>query len=179
MDRNNSLLLDLRKFFTDEDNDKDYFSHMVIAMEVSENGMPIGTAIKMKCSPILALGIIDLLHEKLNESRAEVIRQLEDFEKDNMSNNMSVDKSTDSTSYNPFPNPFDKILKDSNVSLSNDEKQFFNDCQKRALDALRAGDEEELDRITNELREYVEKRINNKKSSDDKGFDINDFKGNF
>ena len=112
MDRNNSLLLDLRKFFTDEDNDKDYFSHMVIAMEVSENGMPIGTAIKMKCSPILALGIIDLLHEKLNESRAEVIRQLEDFEKDNMSNNMSVDKSTDSTSYNPFPNPFDKILKD-------------------------------------------------------------------
>jgi len=98
---------------------------------------------------------------------------LEDFEKSNMSNNMSVDKSTD------FPNPFDRVLKDSNVSLSNEEKEFFNDCQKRALDALRAGDEEELDRITNELREYVEKRINNKKSSDDKGFDINDFKGNF
>jgi len=173
MDKNNSLLLDLRKFFTDEDNDKEYFSHMVIAMEVSEHGMPIGTAIKMKCSPILALGIIDLLHEKLNESRAEVIKQLEDFEKINMSNNMSVDKSTD------FPNPFDRVLKDSNVSLSNEEKEFFNDCQKRALDALRAGDEEELDRITNELREYVEKRINNKKSSDDNDFDINDFKGNF
>lgn len=175
MNKNDSLLVGLRKFFEEENSDKNFFSHMVIAMEVSDTGVPIGTAIKMKCSPILALGIIDLLHEKLTESRAEVIKQLQEFEKDNM----SIERDSNSISASPFPNPFDKLLKDAKVELTSEERDFFNDCQQRALKALMKGDEEELDRITNELREYVEKRTSNKRSSDDKGFDINDFKGNF
>jgi hypothetical protein len=178
MNKKDSLLVGLRKFLEEDYNDKSPFSHMVIAMEISDTGVPIGTAIKMKCSPILALGMIDLVRQKLDESRNDVLTQLGEFEKDNM----SIERDSTNIIANPFPNPFDKILKDSRVELTIEEKDFFNDCQKRALKALMAGDEEELDKITNELREYVEKRVNKKKSSDDsdeKGFDINDFKGNF
>lgn len=179
MNEKDSLLVGLRKFLEEDYNDKSPFSHMVIAMEISENGVPIGTAIKMKCSPILALGMIDLLQTKLKESREDVLMQLGEFEKDNMSTEKDISSSNKS-----FQNPFDKILNDSKVELTDNEKEFFNDCQSRALKALMAGDEEELEKITNELREYVEKRLstNKKKSSDDsddKGFDINDFKGNF
>lgn len=178
MNEKDSLLVGLRNYLENDYDDKSPFSHMVIAMEISESGVPIGTAIKMKCSPILALGMIDLLHTKLNESREDVLKQLGEFEKDNM----SIERDSSNLSANPFPNPFDKILKDSKVELTDEEKDFFNDCQRRALKALMARDEDELDRITNELRKYVEKRVNKKKSSDDsddKGFDINDFKGNF
>ena len=178
MNKKDSLLVGLRKFLEEDYNDKSPFSHMVIAMEISDTGVPIGTAIKMNCSPILALGMIDLVRQKLDESRNDVLTQLGEFEKDNM----SIERDSTNITANPFPNPFDKILKDSRVELTIEEKDFFNDCQKRALKALMAGDEEELDKITNELREYVEKRVNKKKSSDDsdeKGFDINDFKGNF
>jgi len=175
MDEKDSILVGLRNFLENDYDDTSPFSHMVIAMEISDNGVPIGTAIKMKCSPILALGMIDLLHTKLNESREDVLKQLGEFEKENM----SIERDTSSLSANAFPNPFDKILKDSKVNLTSEEKDFFNDCQKRALRALMAKDEDELDRITKELREYVEKRVNKKNSSGDKGFDINDFKGNF
>jgi len=174
MNEKDSILVGIRNFLENDYDDTSPFSHMVIAMEISDTGVPIGTAIKMKCSPILALGMIDLLHTKLNESREDILKQLGEFEKENM----SIERDVSNITANPFPNPFDKILKDSKVNLTSEEKDFFNDCQKRALAALMAKDEEELDRITNELREYVEKKVN-KKSSGDKGFDINDFKGNF
>jgi hypothetical protein len=178
MNKKDSLLVGLRKFLEQDLSDKSPFSHMVIAMEISDTGVPIGTAVKMKCSPILALGMIDMIRQKLDESREDVLRQLSEFEKDNM----SIERDTNNLSANPYPNPFDKLLKDAKVELTSEEKEFFNDCQKRAIKALMAGNEEELDRITNELREYVEKRIAGNKPSDDSDdntFDINDFKGNF
>ena len=105
MNEKDSLLVGLRNYLENDYDDKSPFSHMVIAMEISENGVPIGTAIKMKCSPILALGMIDLLRQKLDESREDVLKQLGEFEKDNM----LIEKDTSDLSANPFPNPFDKI----------------------------------------------------------------------
>jgi Mg2+ and Co2+ transporter CorA len=169
MAKHDSMLLDLRKFFEEDNNDKNYFSHMVVAMEVSENGTPIGAAVKMKCSPILALGIIDLLHDKLSEAREQVLEELKEFEKDNMSVEQEVISETS--------NPFDKVLKSAMESISDEDKAFFADCQKRAIRAIIDGDEEKLKEITDEMRKHVENKTKKDDSSDD--FDIEDFKGGF
>ena len=169
MAKHDSMLVDLRKFFEEENNDKNYFSHMVVAMEVSENGTPIGAAVKMKCSPILALGVIDLLHDKLSEAREQVLEELKEYENENMS--VEQERSSDSI------NPFDKILKSAMQSISDEDKAFFADCQKRAIRAIMDGDEEKLKEITNEMRKYVENKTKKNDSSDD--FNIEDFKGGF
>jgi hypothetical protein len=169
MSKHDSMLVDLREFFEEENNGKNYFSHMVIAMEVSENGTPIGAAVKMKCSPILALGVIDLLHEKLNEARKQVIEELESYEKENMSEQ--------SNKQSNFANSFEDVIKKAMSSISDEDKEFFADCQKRAMNAIINDDEETLKSIVNEMREYVEKKTKNNDSSDD--FNIEDFKGGF
>lgn len=169
MSKHDSMLVDLRKFFEEENNGKNYFSHMVIAMEVSENGTPIGAAVKMKCSPILALGVIDLLHEKLNEAREQVIEELESYEKENMS--------VESDKQSGFVQNFDQVIKSALSSISDEDKEFFADCQKRAMNAIMNNDEETLKSIVNEMRQYVEKKTKNNDSSDD--FNIEDFKGGF
>jgi len=169
MSKHDSILVDLRKFFEQENSDKNYFSHMVLAMEVSENGTPIGAAVKMKCSPILALGVIDLLHEKLNEAREQVLEELESYEKENMS--------VESDKHHGFVENFDQVIKSALSSISDEDKAFFADCQKRAINALMNDDEETLKSIVNEMREYVEKKTKKNGSSDD--FNIEDFKGGF
>lgn len=170
MAKNDSMLVDLRKFFEEENADKNYFSHMVVAMEVSENGTPIGAAVKMKCSPILALGIIDLLHDKLSEARDQVLEELKEYENENM----SVEKETISE----ISNPFDRVLKSALESISDEDKAFFADCQKRAIKAIMDGDEDKLKQITEEMRKHVENKTK-KDDSSEEGFDLNDFKGGF
>lgn len=174
MAKNNSILADLREFFKDEAA-KNYFSHVIVAMEVSEKGTPIGAAVKLTCSPILALGVIDLLHEKLSEARDAIMKELDDYEKANMSVDSSVNSINAESSIDAL---FDDVIKSSLESISNEDKSFFADCQKRALDAIMNNDEDTLKAIVKEMREYVEKKTKGGDLSDD-DFDINNFKGGF
>jgi hypothetical protein len=74
-------------------------------------------------------------------------------------------------------NPFDKVLKSALESISDEDKAFFADCQKRAIRAIMEGDEAKLKEITDEMRKHVENKTKKDDSSDD--FDIEDFKGGF
>jgi hypothetical protein len=169
-----SILVDLHKLLEVDSKGKDYFSHMLVALEVSEDGTPIGAVVKMKCSPILALGVIDLLHEKLSEARETVLEELSNYEKDNMNvekHDHSIDDSTDAGDFKSMMN---KAIE----SISHEDREFFVDSQKRAIAALMANDEAALKAILAEMRAYVDSK--KKKGDDDsKGFDLNDFKGGF
>jgi len=170
MAKNDSMLVDLRKFFEEENVSKNYFSHMVVAMEVSENGTPIGAAVKMKCSPILALGIIDLLHDKLSEARDQVLEELKEYENENMS--VESDRSSG------LAGNFEQVIKSALSSISDEDKAFFADCQKRAMEAIMNSNEDELKSIVEQMRAYVANKTKKDDSSED-GFDLNDFKGGF
>jgi len=168
----NSILADLHKLFEVDLKGKSYFSHMLVAMEVSEDGTPVGAVVKMKCSPILALGIIDLLHEKLSEARDQVLEQLASYEKENM-------QKQDCDDEEDLNNPeIKELIQNALQSLSDDDKEFFVDSQRRAMAALLANDEQTLKAIIAEMRAFVDSKKKNG-GNDSKDFDINDFKGSF
>lgn len=170
-----SVLVDLHKMLEVDSVGKDYFSHMLVALEVSEDGTPIGAVVKMKCSPILALGVIDILHEKLSEARETVLEELENYEKANM----NTQKHDHSGNDIPDENDFKAMMKHAMDSLNEKDKAFFVDSQKRAIAALLANDEKALKAIIAEMREFVERKNKNKGDDDSTGFDMNDFKGSF
>lgn len=165
MYKHDSVLLDLRNLLEVEAKDKNYFSHMILGLEVNEDGTPIGAVVKMKCSPVLALGVIDLLHQRLDEAREQVLRELESYEKAHMTTEESGDVDS-----------FENMMKNAHKYLSDDDKEFFQNCQKRALDALMKNDEDTLKSIIAEMRAYVD---NKKKGGSNSGFNLNDFKGGF
>jgi hypothetical protein len=79
----------------------------------------------------------------------------------------------------PDENDFKAMMKHAMDSLSEKDKAFFVDSQKRAIAALLANDEKTLKAIIAEMREFVERKNKNRGNDDSTGFDINDFKGSF
>jgi hypothetical protein len=162
-----SMLIDLHKLLEVDAKDKNYFSHMLLALEVNEDGTPIGAVVKMKCSPILALGVIDLLHEKLSEARETVIEELNNYEKANMGQPLSE-----------HGDDFESMIKEAAKNITEEDKEFFMGCQKRALAALMQNDEETLKSVIAEMRAYVDSK-KKKRDGDSGDFNLNDFKGSF
>ena len=173
-----SVLLDLRNLLEVEAKDKNYFSHMILGMEINEDGTPIGAVVKMKCSPVLALGIIELLHERLHEAREQVLKELASYEQAHMTSEMSdADDSKEVDNEYDELKRFEHMMKNAATLMPEKDKEFFIDCQKRAIMAMLNSDEDALKAVISEMREFVKKKRDNGKSND--GFDINDFKGNF
>lgn len=170
MSDHDSVLVDLRNMLEIDGKDKNYFSHMILGVEILENGMPLGAVVKMKCSPILALGVIDLLHQKLDEARETVMQELQEYEKSAMTTESSEDD--EDTGFKRFEN----MMRNAAKHMSDEDRAFFADSQRRALAALLSNDEEALKDIIAEMRERLEKK---RKDKSDDGFDLNDFKGNF
>lgn len=180
-----SVLLDLRNLLEVEAKDKNYFSHMILGMEVNEDGTPIGAVVKMKCSPVLALGIIELLHERLHEAREQVLKELNSYEQAHMTHEEShmtsemsdADDSKEVDKEYVDLKRFEHMMKNAAILMSEKDKEFFSDCQKRAIMAMLNNDEDTVKAVIREMREYVNNKRDNGKS--DNGFNINDFKGNF
>lgn len=170
-----SILVDLHKLLEVDSIGKDYFSHMLVALEVSEDGTPIGAVVKMKCSPILALGVIDILHEKLSEAREQVLEELENYQKANMNTQEHSHSSNEVSDEKEFKS----MIQHAMDSFSTKDREFLVDSQKRAIAALMANDETTLKAIIAEIREFFERKKNNKGDDNSTDFDINDFKGGF
>jgi hypothetical protein len=148
---------------------------MLVALEVSEDGTPIGAVVKMKCSPILALGVIDILHEKLSEARETVLEELSNYEKANM----NTQEHSHSSKKVSDEKDFKSMIQHAMDAFSTEEREFLVDSQKRAIAALMANDEPKVKAIIAEIREFFERKKNNKRDDNSTDFDINDFKGSF
>lgn len=163
MANNDSVLVDLREFFKNEDS-KNYFPHMMVGLETNNEGLPIGAVIKVKASPIVTLGMVDLLREKLNEVREEALSRLKDIE----------DANNEESNDDEFQNAI-RSMKEN--GLSDEDREFLDNAQDRALKCVLESDGEGLKKILDEIKAYAKKRTGIDPDSGE--FNLNDFKGGF
>jgi hypothetical protein len=165
-----SIILDLKNLV--ESKEKSYGQHMIIGIEVSDEGMPMGIVIKVKGSPIMSIGMIDLLSQKLEEARQTAYEQLEQIQNREMSQTSVREENSTRT-------PMD-VVKDLETALdgfSHDDLPFLEDIQRRAKAAMEAMDKTALDAIIQEMKEYKKRKGGGSDESPD--FNLNDFKGGF
>jgi len=140
-----SILKMLQEF---EDKNLPMNEHVLVCVEVDDNGIPVGSAIKIKGTPFQSIGMIEMVMRKLEEARDSIFEKFESVE-------------NASRAINSLPKEMvDKIRK-------------FED---EARDAVMNGDMEKLrslkDKIKNELG-----MSGDDDDTDESGFNINDFKG--
>jgi len=143
----NSILSELKII---EDKDLKFNDHVLICIEADDNGIPVGSAVKVKGTPYQTLGMIDLAIRKLEEARESIYDKFETVE-------------NASRAMNSMPSHIvDKIRK----------------FEEEAREAVKNGDidklEELKDRVKNELG-----ITGDDDDSDPDGFNMNDFKGGF
>lgn len=165
-----SIILDLKKLV--ESKEEGYGQHIIIGMEVSDEGMPMGIVTKVKGSPIMAIGMIDLLSQKLEEARQTAYDQLEQIENRDMSQT-SVREESSSRSPINIVNDLDNALK----GFSHEDLPFLEEIQKRAKAAMERMDKTALDAIIQEMKEYKQRK--GRSSDDNAEFNLDDFKGGF
>jgi len=163
MAKNDSVLVGLREFFNNEE-DKNYFPHMMVGLETSEEGLPIGAVIKVKASPIMTLGMVDLLHQKLDEIREEAISKLKDIE----------DANREESGDDAFQDAI-RTMKEN--GLTDEDREFLDKAQDQALKCVLESDGEGLKKILDEIKSYAKKRTGIDPDSGE--FNLNDFKGGF
>ena len=160
---NNSLLSQLKSLLAKAENGK-LKNFMLLAIEADSSGTPLGMVIKSEGSPFTSLGMIDMLKDKLEDSRAEIFVRMEQHQVS------------------------DKELSKMPHALLSKLREF----EERARKAADAGDIDELERIKAEAKIVLDQikdansKLNDKSddSSDDtsgpsKGFNLDDFKGSF
>ncbi len=162
-----SVILDLKKLV--ESKEKDYGQHIIIGIEVSEEGVPMGIVLKVKGSPVMTLGMLELVAAQLEEAREQAYAQLDEIQEKHMTRSSTKPDGTREVSGMNV----DDIIKD----FSAEDLPFLEDMQKRARAAMESMDKEELDRILAEMKEYKKRRQEG--SGGDEDFDIEDFKGGF
>jgi len=162
--RKKFLLEELREVIR---NDRDaYHDHIILGVDSSNDGLPYGVAVKVQASPLIALGMIDLLVEKLNEAREEVLEQVKQIE--NQSRKIEQALTSDG--------PMDlKKLSKLFDNMSAEDKAFFDGIHARMMEAIMKKDEAAMKSILAEVQDYARKKNKNKGGD----FDINDFKNGF
>ena len=166
MSEKESVLANLHALF--ETSGKNFLPHILIAYEVSEEGTPIGAVVKLKCSPLVGLGIIDVLQEKLNEARQTILDEL-DSQEVSTEEGSSAKQKIVNTGFDDIMSTFDSIL-------SPEDKAYLEDCNRRAIEAIKSNNPGMLITVMKQMRDYIEKKKGNTPDSD---FNLDDFKGGF
>ena len=147
MSKKHSFLAQIQEI---ENKELSFNDHIIVCIEADDNGIPVGSALKVKGTPFQTLGMLDLAIRKLEEARESIHEKFETVE-------------NASRALNDLPSHIvDKIRK----------------FEEEAREAMRNGDMDKLnelkDRVKNELG-----ISGDDDDSDPDGFNMNDFKGGF
>ena len=69
-----SILKMLQEF---EDKNLPMNEHVLVCVEVDDNGIPVGSAIKIKGTPFQSIGMIEMVMRKLEEARESIFEKFE------------------------------------------------------------------------------------------------------
>lgn len=134
-----------------ENKELEFNDHVVICIEADDNGIPVGSAVKVKGTPFQTLGMLDLAIRKLEEVRESIHEKFDTVE-------------NASRALNGMPRHIvDKIRK----------------FEEEARQAVKDGDMDKLNEIKNRLKNELGISADEDDSSDPDAFNINDFKGGF
>lgn len=161
-----SIILDLKTLVEKEE--KEYGQHIIIGIEVSDEGMPMGIVTKVKGSPIMSIGMLDLLAQKLEEARETAYEQLEQIQ----NREMSTSSMKEERSSNPLMD-IENIMN----GFGPEDLSYLEDVQRRAREAMKTMDKAALDALIQEMKDYKKKKGID--SGDDPEFNLDDFKGGF
>lgn len=143
----NSILSELKII---EDKDLKFNDHVLICIEADDNGIPVGSAVKVKGTPFQTLGMLDLAIRKLEEARESIHEKFETVE-------------NASRAINGMPSHIvEKIRK-------------FED---EAREAVKNNDMDKLNALKDQIKSELGLSMNDDDSDED-GFNMNDFKGGF
>lgn len=144
----NSILSELKII---EDKDLKFNDHVLICIEADDNGIPVGSAVKVKGTPYQTLGMIDLAIRKLEEARESIYDKFETVE-------------NASRAMNSMPSHIvDKIRK----------------FEEEAREAVKNGDIDKLEELKDRVKNELGITGDDDGDSDPDGFNMNDFKGGF
>jgi hypothetical protein len=134
-----------------ENKELEYNDHVLICIEADDNGIPLGSAVKIKGTPFQTLGMLDLAIRKLEEARESIHEKFQNVE--------SASRALDS-----MPKEIvDKI------------RRF----EEEARQALKDGDISKLEELKDKVRNELGITDNEDDSSSPDDFNIDDFKGRF
>ena len=134
-----------------ENKELEYNDHVLICIEADDNGIPLGSAVKVKGTPFQTLGMLDLAIRKLEEARESIHEKFQNVE--------SASRALDS-----MPKEIvDKI------------RRF----EEEARQAMKDGDISKLDELKDKVRNELGLSDNEDDNSSPDDFNIDDFKGRF
>jgi len=134
-----------------ENKELTFNDHVLICIEADDNGVPVGSAVKVKGTPFQTLGMLDLAIRKLEEARESIHEKFETVE-------------NASRAINQMPSHIvDKIRK----------------FEEEAREAMKNGDIAKLEELKSRVKDELGMSDDEDDSSDSDGFNINDFKGGF
>jgi predicted RNA-binding protein with RPS1 domain len=134
-----------------ENKELEFNDHVLICIEADDNGIPVGSAVKVKGTPFQTLGMLDLAIRKLEEARESIHEKFETVE-------------NASRALNGMPSHIvEKIRK----------------FEEEARQAMKDGDISKLEELKNKVKDELGISGDEDDSSDPDGFNINDFKGGF
>ena len=134
-----------------ETKDLTFNEHILLCIEVDDNGLPTGSALKVQGTPYQTLGMIDVAIRKLEEARESIHEKFESVE----SASRMLDKM-----------PKEVVAK-------------IRKFEEEARQAMRDGDVSKLEELKNRVKNELGMSADEDDSSDSDGFNINDFKGGF
>lgn len=134
-----------------ENKELEFNDHILMCIETDDNGIPVGSALKVKGTPFQTLGMLDLAIRKLEEARESIHEKFQTVE-------------DASRALNSMPKDVvDKIRK----------------FEEEARDAMKNGDISKLEELKNRVKNELGITSDDDDNSDEDGFNINDFKGGF
>lgn len=134
-----------------EKKELEFNDHVLICIEADDNGIPVGSAVKVKGTPFQTLGMLDLAIRKLEEARESIHEKFDTVE-------------NASRAINSMPSHIvEKIRK----------------FEEEARQAVKDGDIEKLEELKNKVKNELGISGDDDNDSDPDGFNMNDFKGGF
>jgi hypothetical protein len=138
-----------------ETKDLNFNEHILLCIEVDDNGLPIGSALKVQGTPYQTLGMIDVAIRKLEEARESIHDKFQ-----------SVEKAS-------------RMLNELPIDMVKKIRKFEDEARQ----AMSDGDIEKLEELKNKVRDELgilgEDSDNPNDSDEPTDFNINDFKGRF
>ena len=148
MSKKQSFLAQIQEI---ENKDLSFNDHIIVCIEADDNGIPVGSALKVKGTPFQTLGMLDLAIRKLEEARESIHEKFETVE-------------NASRALNDLPSHIvDKIRK----------------FEEEAREAMRNGDMDKLNELKDRVKNELGISGDDDNDSDPDGFNMNDFKGGF
>lgn len=162
----NKTFLEKLNDFIDKETVNDSYSgqHIIIVVELNNDGSPSGAITKLHAPPFASLGLISYVSNILDRLDADV-------------NDTISSISTNQREEHGLGNPFESMLKDKLRNMPNEFTDILEKYDSQIKDAIFSGNDAKLEELREIILNELKEKLKNKGKDDIDDYNIDDFIG--